>query len=102
MPTIQGVSIVFWDDPPFLIDAVRGIWLDPNFLNIIKIILILGFTSGYACKNCWSTKPKTDCPCSIEEQTHIPGQSSAFTSGADSHCTGEIELDPNFKNGDQR
>jgi len=63
---------------------------------------ISGFTSGYACKYCWSTKPNTDCPCSniIEEQTHHP--KSAFTSGADSHCTGEIELNPNFKNGDQR
>jgi len=56
-----------------------------------------GFTSGYTCKYCWSTKPKTDCPCSIE---HNHG--TAFSSGADSHCIGEIELDPNFKNGDQR
>ena len=78
-------------------------WAGPYFPSYyFELTLISDFTSGYACKYCWSTKPNTDCPCSIEEQTHISGQSSAFTSGADSHCTGEIELDPNFKNGDQR
>ena len=75
-------------------------WKHATFLVIIELTLISDFTSGYACKYCWSTKPKTDCPCSIEEQTH--NLRSAFNSGADSHCTGKIELDPNFKNGDQR
>jgi len=60
----------------------------------------LGFTSGYVCQYCWSTKTNTDCPCSIEERSQRPG--TAHSSGGDNHCTGEMELHPNFITGNQR
>ena len=52
--------------------------------------LISGFTSGYTCQYCWSTKANTDCPCSLKERSQRPG--TAHSSRADSQCTGEIEL----------
>ena len=41
---------------------------DPNFI------------SGYVCRDCWSTKAGTDCPCGLEQRTEKPG--TAHSSGA--------------------
>ena len=59
--------------------------------------LISGFTSGYNCQECWSTKANTDCPCSLEDgrQQNCPS-GTAHSSGSDNQCTGEIELN-NFR-----
>jgi len=38
------------------------------------------FISGYVCRNCWSTKAKTECPCGLEKRTEKPG--TAHSSGA--------------------
>ena len=42
--------------------------------------LISGFTSGYVCRHCWSTKAKTDCHCSVKQRTQMPG--TRHSSGA--------------------
>jgi len=49
-----------------------------------------GFTSGYTCQYCWSTKANTDCPCSIKDRSQR--SEIAHSSGGDNQCTGEIEL----------
>jgi len=41
---------------------------------------ISGFTSGYVCRHCWSTKAKTDCHCSVKQRTQMPG--TRHSSGA--------------------
>jgi len=53
-----------------------------------------GFTSGYNCQECWSTKANTDCPCSLEDgrQEGLCPSGTAHSSGSDNQCTGEIEL----------
>ena len=38
------------------------------------------FVSGYVCRDCWSTKAGTDCPCGLGERTEKPG--TAHSSGA--------------------
>ena len=35
--------------------------------------IISGFTSGYVCRHCWSTRTDTDCTCSVEQRTKRPG-----------------------------
>ena len=58
--------------------------------------LISGFTSGYTCQYCWSTKANTDCPCSREDEVEAQECSTAHSSGGDNQCTGEMELSRNF------
>jgi len=38
------------------------------------------FISGYVCRDCWSTKAETDCPCGLGKRTEKPG--TAHSSGA--------------------
>ena len=38
------------------------------------------FVSGYVCRDCWSTKAETDCPCGLGKRTEKPG--TAHSSGA--------------------
>ena len=57
--------------------------------------LIPGFTSGYTCQYCWSTKANTDCPCSLEDRSQRQS-GTAHSSGGDNQCTGEMELSQNF------
>ena len=37
-----------------------------SFINERMLITNVNFISGYSCSHCWSTKEKTECPCTAE------------------------------------
>jgi len=87
--------------------GVCGAWSYDNFEGVCylhtvdsccgqfgKRETISGFTSGYVCRHCWSTKSKTDCHCSVKQRTQMPGtrHSSGAKQPLHNSATGELSV----------